>query len=913
MAFALLVCVAPLSAHAHASPLDYEPLSGSQLSVAPIEVKIRFSERVEKGASRIIVKGEKGEAFQMGEAQVDTADAHFLSIPLKNGNDGTYIVSWSVVSADDGHFTKGGYAYSVGASVATVQVPQFEIVQLSALPEAVSIFVELFGNSLLWGTLIAFALLLRFLMPMMSDEQRSVVGRGYQALIFAGIISILVGGGTHLVRKTSELAALHGIPFAEALPLYLDTASGFATAIRSVVAIAFAAIFVFGRKMVLASQKVTLVEIVLFVCLAVFAYLSAKISHATANPFYQHFSVVVNFFHLIGKDLWMGLTGVLSLMYLSRTVRPLVPQLLPQVFKLFALASGVVGVSGSYIIWLHLKDLGNVTTTLWGERFILLFAAALFAVGLLAYHIVIYRWCRTFVGRFLPYTLPGAFAAGTLVVFFSALVIITSPPLERPHAKVLKTESNGLTIRLERSPYEDGKALLSVSPGEGTGDPVVLIGGEGGLLVDMERRFEGGYVFPIVLLPQEMQSVVVNVPQQGGYDAHATFSVSRGEFDPGEVEGHGRTFDAFTQIMIAFGVLCALCAVLLYALVGTYPESNPENSGARYVVGLVLGFAVASFLIGAVRPFTENSFKQECLTDGNGWHIMMPTKNSAPVSTTPQEGCMALGGSFHLPDVREYRLLKSPGESQVEFATDLGSLKAGVPTSIDFSIRDRARKPAILSLYHERYAHVIVVSADMKEFFHLHPDDFGSATPQMVRDASFSVPFTFPTAGDYIIAIDYAHGLAPVSKHVWVSATGTPMQEEHSVVYPERGTFDGYDVALDVGNAFAGEQATLTYHVSREGKEITDMHPYLAAAMHLAIVKNDLNEFVHTHGEVHPPDSVAPAPSSSTVHQHTVPPAKFGPIVEGHLVFPSAGIYTVFGQFAHEGKVVTSRFTVEVE
>jgi hypothetical protein len=81
--------------------------------------------------------------------------------------------------------------------------------------------------------------------------------------------------------------------------------------------------------------------------------------------------------------------------------------------------------------------------------------------------------------------------------------------------------------------------------------------------------------------------------------------------------------------------------------------------------------------------------------------------------------------------------------------------------------------------------------------------------------------------------------------------------------------------------------------------------------MHLAIVKEDLSQFIHTHGEVHTPGS-APAPAGSHLHNAALP-HNFGPEVESHVTFPEAGIYHIFGEFKHEGRVVQSHFVVKVD
>lgn len=42
-------------------------------------------------------------------------------------------------------------------------------------------------------------------------------------------------------------------------------------------------------------------------------------------------------------------------------------------------------------------------------------------------------------------------------------------------------------------------------------------------------------------------------------------------------------------------------------------------------------------------------------------------------------------------------------------------------------------------------------------------------------------------------------------------------------------------------------------------------------------------------------------------------PAVFGPNVEAHATFPEPGVYYLFGEFKHEGKVLVSKFAITVE
>jgi Cu+-exporting ATPase len=112
----------------------------------------------------------------------------------------------------------------------------------------------------------------------------------------------------------------------------------------------------------------------------------------------------------------------------------------------------------------------------------------------------------------------------------------------------------------------------------------------------------------------------------------------------------------------------------------------------------------------------------------------------------------------------------------------------------------------------------------------------------------------------------------------------------------------------------AGKEVTLNYMFRKKGRPVNDLAPYLSAPMHLAIISADLNHFMHTHGEV---SGMSGMPGMRHEAHHmemnmTVP-EKFGPKIEVHTVFPAKGLYQIFGQVQHQGKVILTSFMVQVD
>ena len=101
-------------AGAHALLRESDPAAGSSLEKAPDRVVLTFTERPEEGLSGIQVLDTGGKPVQRGESAPVSGAPLRLAVGLGDLADGTYTVSWRIVSKDDGHVTAGSFAFGVG-------------------------------------------------------------------------------------------------------------------------------------------------------------------------------------------------------------------------------------------------------------------------------------------------------------------------------------------------------------------------------------------------------------------------------------------------------------------------------------------------------------------------------------------------------------------------------------------------------------------------------------------------------------------------------------------------------------------------------------------------------------------------------------------------------------------------------
>jgi copper transport protein len=114
---ALVVGLAtPASAHAGLESSD--PADGAQLDTAPTQIALTFTETPDASLSSVQVLEVNGASVAVGAVTEGRAPRQLVA-PLAAGlPDGSYTVSWRVVSQDDGHVTLGTFAFGVGQAPA---------------------------------------------------------------------------------------------------------------------------------------------------------------------------------------------------------------------------------------------------------------------------------------------------------------------------------------------------------------------------------------------------------------------------------------------------------------------------------------------------------------------------------------------------------------------------------------------------------------------------------------------------------------------------------------------------------------------------------------------------------------------------------------------------------------------------
>lgn len=297
------------------------------------------------------------------------------------------------------------------------------------------------------------------------------------------------------------------------------------------------------------------------------------------------------------------------------------------------------------------------------------------------------------------------------------------------------------------------------------------------------------------------------------------------------------------------------------------------------------------------------------------------------------------------PDDHEHK----PGEegsghthtTRLEFSAQPTEIPVGAPATLNLRIVDIKTGAPVkdFAMVHEKLLHLIIVSSDLTWFNHIHPEYKG--------DGLFTITTSFPSAGSYKLFADYTpkDGEHEVAEHVF-STTGAPSTPAAFSQPADTGMVKGFVVKqmksapegepaavgsdiYEIGlmpmprKMVAGEDVMLHFEIrDGSGKPMTDVEPYLGAMGHAVILSSDGSIYLHTHpmdGDMDHSQHGSDAGTSSKDSAARPGEAKSEPLKPGgpdvmfHTNFPKPGLYKVWGQFQHKGRIITAPFVLNVE
>jgi hypothetical protein len=188
-----------------------------------------------------------------------------------------------------------------------------------------------------------------------------------------------------------------------------------------------------------------------------------------------------------------------------------------------------------------------------------------------------------------------------------------------------------------------------------------------------------------------------------------------------------------------------------------------------------------------------------------------------------------------------------------------------------------------------RLLHLYLVRDDLTGFEHLHP--------ALAPDGTWTVTIRPAEAGSYRVFTQFTG--TPAGKAISLvlsrplTVTG-PASPPAPLPAPAATTqAGGYTLAI-TGSPQAGTATPLTVTITRNGKPVTDLQPYLGTYAHLTAFHQGDLAFAHLH------------PSGTARGDHG------GPALHFDAVLPEPGSYRLFLQFQAGGTLRTAQVTLPV-
>ena len=243
----------------------------------------------------------------------------------------------------------------------------------------------------------------------------------------------------------------------------------------------------------------------------------------------------------------------------------------------------------------------------------------------------------------------------------------------------------------------------------------------------------------------------------------------------------------------------------------------------------------------------------------------------AQTNAPPEPICGFLGGPH-------FALEEADVSRGLSVRLAVGDAQAGRPLTLRFLVEEkpRSRPIATLQVEHDKYFHLFLVSTDLKDFFHLHPE--------RIQPGLWAVTCTLPRAGDYRLWSEVKYrGVSYSFRHPLLHVAG-PSQSENlldPIQHPRPDTAAGFHTRCEHTDPLV-RGATNIFHFAMtdaRGNRVA-LEPYLGAPLHLVVIKDDLSLCLHGH-----PDHGLITDPWITVRQ----------------LFPQPGGYHVFAQYRPAG------------
>lgn len=454
--FAVLLAWVPGALWAHAELEASSPTAGQRLNSPPTRLDLRFTERVEAGFARIVLRGPAGE-IELGEIAASSESELTVRVLGAMGA-GEYVVEWRVAGAD-GHPISDSYTFVLAgvtgpassAETSAAEEPQTAEPSSSAAsdgqPSSVAeraefdaespsyVAIRWFNFAGILGTLGLSVFMLLVLPAAAGGEGDRRFAEGAVRLArryLAGTVLLL--SLALAVRLWAQLRALSppegGLDASILAPL-LRTTWGVGWQVQWAAIIALIAGAWFAKRKPRAGWLVVGAAAVLV------AFTPALSGHAVSSDEFRSLRVVADGLHVIGAGGWLGTlaaligVGVPLALRGAEEVRGKYVAKLVEAFSPLALVfAGLVVLTGALAAWLEIGSIAALTGSRYGQVLLLKLGilGIVFLTGAYNWRVVKPSLGAAAAASPLRRSASVELAAGAAVLLVTAVLVATPQP-----------------------------------------------------------------------------------------------------------------------------------------------------------------------------------------------------------------------------------------------------------------------------------------------------------------------------------------------------------------------------------------------------------------------------------------------------------------------------------------------------
>jgi hypothetical protein len=261
-----------------------------------------------------------------------------------------------------------------------------------------------------------------------------------------------------------------------------------------------------------------------------------------------------------------------------------------------------------------------------------------------------------------------------------------------------------------------------------------------------------------------------------------------------------------------------------------------------------------------------------------------------------------------------------PSASEAAYIINISTTPKNVEVNKPFTLTvkilnsDGKTPVTVFDEVHTKLLHFILVTQDLTQFLHVHPD-YQSEGVFVLKD------LILPEVANYVTYADFT----PTGEHQQyvrntLSVSGASDKQADLVASPREAVVGALKMSLvDPETLMAGAETALKFHVSdaKTGADISNLDEYLGATGHLVIINQANETYIHTHPTGHDMEGMSGMSGMNMVTATPemagmAMPMQYGPDLEFMTEFPSADLWAVWLQVQYQGEIYTFPFVVDV-